>query len=166
MFRYFKIFLIFACTGLFFCPGIARAEERGTQNGLLPEEIIPMDELKQKIDQKETFVLFDARAKKSFDEAHIQGARLPLTEDYYQKENLFKEGLIKELPDRQAVLKEAMTLIPKETPIITYCNTGCHASAVLALQLKQLGYTRVKAYEEGFQSWQQRGYPVDTAKAA
>ena len=47
-----------------------------------------------------------------------------------------------------------------DTPIVTYCNTNCHASSALALQLKGLGFTNVKSMEEGIQSWEKKDYPV------
>ncbi len=150
--------LIIAC----FYLGSSHAAESTTKNGLFPDELVSAETLLQKINNKESFLLFDARSKKSFDESHIMGASLPLTEEYYRQEDLFKDGLMKTPPDRAEALKTAMATIPKDTPIITYCNTGCHASSVLVLQLKQLGYAQAKAYEDGFQTWQQKGHPVYT----
>lgn len=149
--------------GLFY-PSPGFAAETTTKHGLFPHEFVTSDELLKKINGKETFILLDARSKKSFEESHIMGARLPLTEEYYRQEDLFKEGLMKTPPDRAQALKTAMASIAKGTPIITYCSTGCHASSVLVLQLKQLGFTQAKAYEDGFQAWQQKGRPVYSAK--
>ena len=161
-----KFSLIFISVLMIIClyPILGHTTESTTKNGLFPDELVSAEVLLKKINHKESFLLFDARSKKSFDEAHITGARLPLTEEYYRQEDLFKDGIIKSPPDRAEALKTAMTAIPKETPIITYCNTGCHASSVLVLQLKQLGYTQVRAYEDGFQTWQQQGHPVYTPK--
>ncbi len=151
--------LISAC----FYPGYGHTAESTAKNGLFPDELVSAETLLQKIEHKEPFLLFDARSKKSFDESHIMSARLPLTDEYYRQENLFKDGIIKSPPDRAEALKTAMASIPKDMPIITYCNTGCHASSVLVLQLKQLGFTQAKAYEDGFQTWQQKGHPVYTS---
>ena len=56
---------------------------------------------------------------------------------------------------------EWMKSYPANQPVVTYCNSNCHASATLALRLKQLGFTNVRSMEEGIQAWQQKGYPVD-----
>lgn len=148
----------------FFYPSPGYSAEGATKHGLFPDELVSSEALLKKINSKETYILFDARSKKSFDESHITSARLPLTDEYYRQEDLFKEGLMKTPPDRMQALKTAVTAIPKDTPIYTYCNTGCHASSVLVLQLKQLGFTQAKAYEEGFQAWQQKGHPVYTPR--
>jgi rhodanese-related sulfurtransferase len=142
------------------CQGQGYAAESATKDGLFPDELVSTEVLLEKINSKEPFLLFDARSKRSFDESHIMSARLPLTEEYYRQEDLFKDGIIKSPPDRAEALKTAVASIPRDTPIVTYCNTGCHASSVLVLQLKQLGFTQAKAYEDGFQAWQQKGHPV------
>lgn len=165
--RKLRIFSLLAlCVFLWNPLSWAESVERKTVNGLFPEEIIRMEQLLEKIKNNESFLLLDARSKKTFNQGHIQGARLPLTEEYYRQEDLFKDGIIKSPPDRASALKTAMAAISRDTPIVTYCNTGCHAGSVLALQIKQLGFTHVKAYEDGYQTWEQKGYPVYPVKAA
>ena len=139
-----------------FQPAMLQAD----QSGLLPEEIISADALKEKLDRSESFVLFDARNKESFDSVHIQGAILPRTDEYYQREQLFKNGIVPKAPDQNEALSAVMQKYPRDAPIVTYCNSNCHASATLLFQLKSLGFTNLKSMEEGIQAWEKKEYPV------
>ena len=134
-----------------------------SQSGLFSDEIISSDELKKEFDEGKKFVLFDARDKRSFDSAHIQGAVLPRTEEYYRQEELFRTDVIPKAPDADAALQTAMEKVARDTSIVTYCNSNCHASAVLALRLKGLGFANVKSMDEGIQTWERKGYPVTHA---
>ena len=140
---------------------LSRAEEAApTKNGLFPDEILTAEQLKQKMDANESFLLLDARDKKSFDSDHIQGAALPRGEEYYRQQELFAGGMTPAAPDADAALAEQMKSVPKDGLIVTYCNSNCHASSALALILKQSGFTNVRSMEEGIQSWEKKGYPV------
>ncbi len=137
------------------------AAEASSRKGLPAEMTISADELQKK--QLKNIVLFDARSEKSYQESHIQGALLPLTSEYYQQENLFKKGLSSHSPDEDKALRENMKKYSKNTPIVTYCSSGgCQASAVLALQIKRLGFKDVRAMEDGIQTWTKKGYPIQT----
>lgn len=139
---------------------LAAGEAKTTsQNGLYPEEILTADQLKAELDLKDLLIL-DARNLKSYENGHIQGAQMPRPVEYFQQEELFRQGLAKTAPDQDAALVEWTKDIPKDRPIVTYCNSNCHASAVLTLRLKQLGFTRVRSMEEGYQVWEEKGYPV------
>jgi rhodanese-related sulfurtransferase len=150
-------------SALLFCQIAAAAETSSSARigGLFEEEVISIGELKGKLDAQEKFILIDARNKKNFDEGHIMGAILSLTPEYYRQEELFRMGIVKNSPDSEAALVQAMQVYPKDQPIITYCNDHCQASAVLLLKLKRLGFRNVRAMEEGFQSWQKKGFPTD-----
>ena len=145
---------------IFFSLTASAADVGQSKNGLLPEEIISSDELKQSFDRGDSFVLFDARNKASFDSSHIQGATLPRSEEYYQQEELFKNGVVPKSPNQDQALKTATQKYPLETALVTYCNSNCHASASLAAQLKGFGFTHVRSMEEGIQVWEKKGYPV------
>ena len=142
------------------------APAQKSQNGLFPDEIVSADQLKKMLDKHEKFIMFDARDKRSFDSAHIQGAALPRTEDYYRQEELFRTGLMPKSPDPDAALKEAVQKFTHDMPIVTYCNSNCHASSALALKLKGLGFTNVRSMEEGVQAWEKKEYPVIRAAGA
>ncbi len=48
----------------------------------------------------------------------------------------------------------------KDTPIVVYCG-GNIRSPLAAHTLKQMGYTNVRNYADGFLGWKQRGLPVE-----
>ncbi|OIO38946.1 MAG: hypothetical protein AUJ72_01680 [Candidatus Omnitrophica bacterium CG1_02_46_14] len=136
------------------------ASEKNHFGGLLPEELISADQLKQKRLEKGPFIILDARSKKNYEEAHIEGAFLSMTPEYYHQEELFRQGIVKDAPAADTALEKNMELHSKKTAIITYCNSDCQASAVLVYKLKRIGFTDVRAMEDGFQSWEKKGYPV------
>lgn len=133
----------------------------GELDGLAKDEIISVDELRQMQLRKEDFALFDARGRSSYNSAHIAGAVLPLSFDYYRQEELFRNQIISSPPDRSKVLAEAMKYYSKDQPIVTYCNRNCSASVVLLFELKRLGFKNVRALEGGTQAWEEKGYPLE-----
>ena len=151
------VFLLLAIFGT----ASPRAEEAvRSKNGLLPDEIISSEDLKAKLDAHEDFLLLDARPRKTYDGGHIVGAELPRSEEYYRQEDLFTSGLAPSPADPDAGLAEGMKSIPRDRPVVTYCNSNCHASAMLALSLKKQGFTNVRSMEEGYQEWEKKDYPV------
>ena len=135
------------------------ANSPGT-HGLRPDEIIPMDELKGWVEGNKKFLLFDARDRKSYNQAHIRGAVLPFSDDFFKQQELYQQGIVQALPDREKALAEGMQKYPKGTRIITYCNSNCGASASLLFALRKLGFTNIRSMEDGIQEWQKKGYPV------
>lgn len=51
--------------------------------------------------------------------------------------------------------------IPKNRPIIIYCETGVRSSAV-GRYLDSLGYKEVSNLSQGIMGWQLRGYPIES----
>jgi rhodanese-related sulfurtransferase len=121
---------------------------------------ISIEELRQLQLRKEDFVLFDARGLYKYEESHIEGAVLPLSAEFYRQDNLFKNRIIAEPPDRQKALSEAMLKFSKDTPIVTYCNRNCQASRMLQQELRLLGFKNVRAMEDGAEGWIEKGYPT------
>lgn len=144
-------------TTFLLCAGTAFAASQG---GLGADETISVDELRQKQLRSEPFTLFDARGPKSYEDAHIEGAVLPMAADYYERDELFRKGTLPDAPNAEDALGEAMQKYSRETPVVTYCNSNCAASATLLFQLKKLGFQNVRAMTEGMQEWEKRGYPV------
>ena len=155
-----------ALSGLFFLICISSAqclhaeEAERSKNGLFPEEVLSAEDLKHEFESGAQPLLLDARNQKSFEQEHILGAELPRGEEYHRQEELFRSGLAPSAPDADAALVQWAQTVPKDRPTVTYCNSNCHASATLALRLKQLGFTNVRSMEEGIQSWEKKGYPV------
>ncbi len=159
--RLSKTLLFFAGGFFLFTAGAMAAQQ--TRHGLFPEEIISMKDLRKMQTYRKSFLLLDARGKSTYSEAHIAGAKLPLSPEYYRQEELFRTGILQKAPDRDRDLAASMNPVPKNKPIVTYCNDDCQASSVLLLQLKHMGFTDVRAMDDGFQSWQKKGYPVEAS---
>ena len=51
--------------------------------------------------------------------------------------------------------------IPKNRPIIVYCETGVRSSLV-GRYLDRLGYQDVSNLSQGIMGWQLRGYPIES----
>ncbi len=156
------VFLVCSQVPVFSESGLVHTKKFG---GLNDDEVISMRELRQRQLRHDHLILIDARGKKSYEEGHLENAILSLPEDYYKKEALFKQGIIAQSPSVDQALSDAMASYPKGTPIVTYCNDGCQASAVLLLKIKRLGFQNVRAMEGGFQSWQSKGYPIIMGKS-
>ena len=104
---------------------------------------ISRDELKQKIDRKDDFLLVETLSATVYHHSHLPGAiNLP-------PEKL-KDSASQILPDKNA-------------EIVVYCaNPACQASENAARELTALGYTNVRDYAEGKQDWIDAGLTVET----
>ncbi len=140
--------------------GVLAAEEKILSLDLDSKEIISMEALRGLQIKKKSFVLFDARGIESFRAGHIDGAALPFPQIYYQEKQMLASGVISKPFDFEQSLAEGMKGFPKNTVIVTYCNSNCKASTNLLRHLQQLGFSDVRSMEEGYQSWEKAGYPV------
>ena len=53
-------------------------------------------------------------------------------------------------------------LLSREQPVITYCSgLECDDSFMLALFLREQGFTNVVLFAGGFEAWEKAGYPVE-----
>lgn len=85
--------------------------------------------------------LLDVRTPGEYQQKRIKGARLiPID----QVQNRINE-------------------IPKNRPIIVYCETGVR-SALVGRYLDQLGYQSVYNLGQGIMGWQVRGYPIESGR--
>jgi rhodanese-related sulfurtransferase len=105
---------------------------------------ISREELWQKIERGDDFVLVDALAPMSFALSHLPGAI----------------NLPPEWVDERAALR-----IPSvETEIVVYCtNATCDSSVIVAERLIELGYRNVRHYREGKTDWMKARLPVERA---
>lgn len=90
---------------------------------------ITVQELKEKIDNKEDFQLIDVREPFEYEMSNIKGENIPLAN----------------------VVLEA-SKISKDKQVIMQCRSG-KRSAAAAQQLEQLGYTNVYNLEGGIIAW-------------
>ena len=92
-------------------------------------------------------VLLDTRSEKRYADGHIPGA-LP---SYWQ--HTVKADAIDQFTDpREIAAFYQKTGLKKDTPIITYCETGFQATHTY-FTLKYLGYENVRMYDGSFQEW-------------
>lgn len=127
------------------------------------EKISP-DELYALLLKKEPLLLVDVRGKKSYREAHIPGAQLPLTKEFYDKQEMYELGITPDKPDPNAALMVSTRSIPKGKPFVAYCSRNCKASTYFLMQMKDLGFTDVRVMEEGIEGWREKGYPIASKK--
>ena len=97
----------------------------------VPVEISVQD-VKQRLDAKDDFLLLDCRETEEFRIAHIEGAQLvPMTEIQQR---------IGELDDW------------RERDVIVYCHLGGRSLQVVAW-MRQLGFSRAQNMTGGIQAW-------------
>ncbi len=100
---------------------------------------IDVQELKDKLDNKDKFVFIDCREQEEWDDAHIEGATLlPLSS--------FQEGYEKILTDKNA-------------EIVIQCRSGKRSMNACMFLLSK-GYTNLSNLEGGIIAWSEAGYPI------
>lgn len=105
---------------------------------------ITREELKEKIERGDDFVLVDALSQQHYERSHLPGAiNLP-----YE----FVDDAEQKIPDKNA-------------EVVVYCmNVDCAASVEEARELEKMNYTNVRHYVEGKQGWIQAGLPVESKR--
>jgi rhodanese-related sulfurtransferase len=106
---------------------------------------IDRDDLLQRLEDGEAFVLVDALGPISYGAAHLPGAiNIP--------------------PDRVDALAERR--VPNlDTPVVVYCaNPSCESSVEVARRLVELGYRNVVHYAGGKEDWAAAGFPLEGAR--
>jgi rhodanese-related sulfurtransferase len=100
---------------------------------------LTVDNVKAKLDRKETFYLVDVREESEFAKDHLPGAM-----------HLGK-GIIE---------RDIETAIPQtDAPIVLYCGGGFR-SALAAESLQKMGYTNVWSMDGGIRGWRDKRYPL------
>jgi len=112
-------------------------------------ENITTEQLKQQILKQPETVLLDIR---NADEIRINGGMI----DSPQTTNIARGWLEYFVPQSISSL---------DTPIVVYCGTG-QRSPFATETLKQMGYTNVKNYVDGFFDWIEKGLPVQLSDYA
>lgn len=105
---------------------------------------ITRNELKEKIERDDDFVLVDALSQHHYERSHLPGAvNLPLE---------FVDEAEKVLPD-------------KDAEIVVYCmNVACGTSKEEVRELKEMGYENVLHYPGGKQDWLKANLPVESER--
>jgi len=92
---------------------------------------ISVQELKQKIDNKEDFQLIDVRETFEYETSNLKGLNIPLG------------GLLIEVDK-----------VSKDKPVIMQCRSG-KRSAAAVMQLEAQGYTNLYNLKGGILAWQE-----------
>ena len=103
-------------------------------------KIIPLEELKARLDKKEPMKLVDVREKDEFRQGFIPGA-------IHMPRGFLEMQAEQKLPN-------------KDEQIVLYCAGGTR-SAFAAKTLLELGYTNVLSANPGFVRWKDMSYPMD-----
>jgi rhodanese-related sulfurtransferase len=98
-----------------------------------------IDEVKQKIDRREKFVLVDVREESEFAKDHLPGA-------VHIGKGVIERDIEIRFPD-------------PNTPMVLYCGGGFR-SALAADNLQKMGYTDVISMDGGIRGWREKNYPL------
>ena len=99
--------------------------------------LLTVQELKERLDIGEDFVILDVREKDKWHGGHIKGA----------------------LHIYAGHLEQHLDEIPEDRPIVVTCNAGNHASLVASI-LRREGYREIYNLLGGMTAWQNAGYTV------
>ena len=100
---------------------------------------VSVDEVKQRLDRGQKFLLVDVREDSEWDKDHLPGAV-----------HLGKGIIERDIEERVPELNASMVL---------YCGGG-YRSALAADNLQKMGYTNVLSMDGGIRGWREKGYPL------
>ena len=103
------------------------------------DEITP-EEVKEKQDAGDDFVLLDVREQDEWHKSHIAGAE-------YMGKGVLERDIETEYPN-------------VDEELVLYCGGGFR-SALAADNLQKMGYNNVKSLAGGFRSWTEAGLPIE-----
>jgi len=106
---------------------------------------ISIDEVKQKLDRGEEFLLVDVREESEFAKDHLPGA-------IHLGKGVIERDIEGRVPDLNA-------------PLILYCGGGFR-SAMAADNLQKMGYTKVLSMDGGIRGWREQGLPLTRETAS
>jgi rhodanese-related sulfurtransferase len=107
---------------------------------------IGREELRQKIEQGDDFVLLDALSPMSYAATHLPGAI--------------------NMPPRKVDALARRRIPDGDTEVVVYClGVDCDSSVDVANRLIELGYVNVRHYTEGLRDWMEAGLPLEGGRA-
>ena len=98
-----------------------------------------VDEVKQRIDHGDKFLLIDVREESEFAKDHLPGA-------IHLGKGIIERDIESRVPDLNA-------------PLVLYCGGGFR-SAMSADNLQKMGYTNVLSMDGGIRVWREKGFPL------
>ena len=100
---------------------------------------VTVDDVKQKLDRNEQFLLVDVREDNEWQVDHLPRA-------IHLGKGVIERDIEQRIPDINA-------------PIVLYCGGGFR-SALAADNLGRMGYTNVLSMDGGIRGWREKGYPL------
>jgi rhodanese-related sulfurtransferase len=100
---------------------------------------LTVDDVKAKLDKKETFHLVDVREESEWATDHLPGA-------VHLGKGIIERDIEQSIPQLGA-------------SIVLYCGGG-YRSALAADNLQRMGYTNVSSMDGGIRGWREKGYPL------
>jgi len=97
-----------------------------------------VDEVKNKLDRGDNFLLIDVREDNEYAKDHLPGA-------IHLGKGIIERDVEERVPDLN-------------TPMILYCGGGFR-SALAADNLQKMGYTQVISMDGGIREWREKGFP-------
>jgi rhodanese-related sulfurtransferase len=107
-------------------------------------EFVPMDQVKQAMDEGAALIVVDSRVPEAFAESHIPGA---LSIPFYEIDERYPE-------------------LPKDTWIVAYCSCPTAEAEAAVEVLRARGYEKTAVLLEGYPAWVEAGYPTTTGSGA
>jgi rhodanese-related sulfurtransferase len=98
-----------------------------------------VDEIKQRLDHSDKFLLIDVREESEFAKDHLPGA-------IHLGKGIIERDIESRVPDLNA-------------PMVLYCGGGFR-SAMAADNLQKMGYTNVVSMDGGIRVWREKGFPL------
>lgn len=127
--------LMISCKGIY--------EDAAEMAADLRSEIstISVEELKQKVENTEDFLLIDIRQPSDFYTSNIPGSVM------------IQRGLLEfKIGDNNFWMDQYVYPPEKNTEIVVYCNSG-NNSVLAAIALESLGYSNVKSLDGGYKAF-------------
>jgi rhodanese-related sulfurtransferase len=98
-----------------------------------------VDEVKKRMDRRDTFLLVDVREESEYAKDHLPGA-------IHLGKGVIERDIEARVPDLNAEM-------------VLYCGGGFR-SALAADNLKKMGYTNVISMDGGIRGWREKGFPL------
>ena len=99
---------------------------------------VTVDDVKEKLDGGEKFVLVDVREESEYAKDHLPGA-------IHLGKGVIERDIENRVPDLNAA-------------VVLYCGGGFR-SALAADNLQKMGYSNVLSMDGGVRGWREKGYP-------
>ena len=99
-----------------------------------------VDEIKQRMERGDKFVLIDVREESEFGKDHLPGA-------IHMGKGVIERDIEHKIPNFN-------------TELVLYCGGGFR-SALAADNLQKMGYTNVLSMDGGIRGWREKSYPLE-----